>query len=74
MKRLLNGYVETFYVLGNRAGSGFINHSSSKILITDPMKSRKFSDLKEALDFMEEHKNSYEPLFPHQIRITVELI
>ncbi|HEY5561960.1 MAG TPA: hypothetical protein VIK72_09455 [Clostridiaceae bacterium] len=74
MKRFLNGYVENFYVLGNKAGNGFINHSSSKILITDPMKSRKFDSLKEALDFIEENKNSYEQLFPHQIKVTVELI
>ena len=54
MRSILNGYVETFFVLGNEYGNAFINHSSSKALITDPLKSRKFENLKDALAFCKE--------------------
>jgi hypothetical protein len=75
MRSILNGYVDTFYVLGNKEGNGFINHTSSKVFVTDPMRTRKFEDLKSALDFKEKNKNNYDQeIFPHQIRITVELI
>jgi|GEM_PF-2086646 len=70
-----NGYIKTFYVLGNEKGNGFINHSSSKILITDPLRSRHFKNSKEALDFKMKNKNNYkDELFVHHVRVIVELI
>jgi len=75
MKRLLNGYIETFYVLGDEKGNGFINHTNSKTLITDPIRSRKFENEEEALVYYTQNKNNFnEELFAHQIRVTVELI
>ena len=75
MKRLLNGYIETFYVLGDKDKNGFLNHTNSKTLITDPIKARKFENSKDALDYFIQNKINFdEELFAHQIRVTVELI
>ncbi|HBD95571.1 MAG TPA: hypothetical protein DC057_15480 [Spirochaetia bacterium] len=70
-----NGYIKSFFVLGNESGKAFINHHSSKVLISDPMKSRMFDSYKDALDFNVQFKNNYsEKLFVYQIRVTVELV
>jgi len=47
----------------------------SFILITDPMRAKKFDSREEASDYHDKCRNDYlEYLFVHQIRITVELI
>jgi len=76
MRRLLNGYIDTFYVLGNEDGKAFVNHNTkSAILITDPMRAIKFDSKEEASSYNEQNKNNYkEKLIVHQIRVTVELI
>jgi len=76
MRRLLNGYINTFYVLGNKTGKAFVNHNiKSSILITDPMRAKKFNSMSEASDYYNKCRNNYDgELFVHQIRVTVELI
>jgi len=76
MRSILNGYVETFYVLGNKDGKAFVNHNTkSFVLITDPMRAKKFDSREEASDYHDKCRNDYlEYLFVHQIRITVELV
>jgi len=76
MRRILNGYIDTFYVLGNKDGKAFVNQNTkSVILITDPMRAKKFNSRDEASDYNDKFRNDYlEYLFVHQIRITVELI
>jgi len=76
MRRLLNGYIDTFFVLGNESGKAFVNHNTkSHTLITDPMGAKRFNSVNEALDYCNKCKNNYlEELFVHQIRVTVELI
>ena len=76
MRRLLNGYIDTFYVLGNKDGKAFVNQNTkSVILITDPMRAKKFNSIDEASDYNDKFRSDYlEYLFVHQIRITVELI
>lgn len=76
MKRLLNGYVETFFVLGNQVGNLFINHNhNSKIQVSDPLKAMKFETRNDAIDYLIQNKNNYsETLFVHEIRVTVELV
>ena len=74
VKSLPNGYIKQIYLLGNKEGNMFINHRSS-ILIPDPLKSKEFTIKKDALDYNEQNKNKYkEELYPHLIRITIELI
>jgi len=76
MRRLLSGYIDTFYVLGNELGKAFVNHNiKSSILITDPMRAKKFNSKDEASDYCNKCKNNYsEELSVHKIRVTVELI
>jgi len=76
VRRILNGYIDTFYVLGNEEGKAFMNHNTkSAILITDPMRARKFESRKDATNYNEQNGNNYSKLlFVHQIRVTVELI
>lgn len=76
MRRLLNGYIDTFFVLGNESGKAFVNHNTkSHTLITDPMRAKRFNSKDEASDYYDGCKdNYYEELFVHQIKVTVELI
>jgi len=74
VKSLHNGYIKHIYVLGNKEGTMFINHKSNTF-IPDPLKSKEFNIKKDALDYNKQNKNNYkEELYPHLVRITVELI
>ena len=60
MRRLLNGYIDTFYVLGNKTGKAFVNHNTkSSTLITDPMRAKRFNSENEASDYCNKCKNNY---------------
>lgn len=74
MRRLLHGYIETFFVLGDQEGIGFVNHTG-KVLITDPAKAMRFENIEDAMNYYDQNKNNFsEKLRTHEIRITVELI